>query len=354
MRMIGERENYLRCLEFRYPEWIPIQFALMTSVWLRYGPDLEALVLRHPALFAGYKRGDYLAQLTGLFSTANEYFRDDWGCLWHNTQPGILGQVTEHPLADWAALASFRPPDPGEQIDWRRRRDQTAERRRQGLLTQGGYDMTQGGFFDRLQFLRGLENLLIDFATEPPELWRLIEMVLQYNREHTRRWLDMGVDQVCFHGDIGTQRGLLFSPATFRKYLKPAYQELFSLCRRAGAHVRYSSDGCLLPIVDDLIECGATLHDPQVRANPLPEIARAYKGKLCALVDIDQQMLPFCTPEEIRRQIKEVVETIGSPEGGLMIYAIPSADVPLANIEALCTAWEEFCYQHDPRVPAPQ
>ena len=46
--MISERENYLRCLEFRYPEWIPIQFALMTSVWSRYGPDLEALVLRHP------------------------------------------------------------------------------------------------------------------------------------------------------------------------------------------------------------------------------------------------------------------------------------------------------------------
>ena len=342
-RAISERENYLRCLEFRHPQWIPIEFDLSTAAWLKYGRDLEEVVLRHPLIFGHYQEGDYRSRLVGRFATENEYYRDEWGCLWHNTQPGILGQVVEHPLADWSALETYHPPDPSEQIDWSRRRAQTEEGRRQGRLTRGGYDITQGGFFDRLQFLRGLENLLIDFATEPPELWTLMEMLLDYNLEHTRRWLAIGVDQMCFHGDLGTQRGLMISPATFRKYVKPAYKELFSLCRRAGAHVWYSSDGCLLEIVDDLIECGVTLHDPQVRANTVAGIAQVYKGRLCALVDIDEQMLPFCTPEEIRRQIQEVVETIGSPAGGLMIYAIPSADVPLANIEALCAAWEEFC-----------
>ena len=38
---------------------------------------------------------------------------------------------------------------------------------------------------------------------------------------------------------------------------------VFQRCREAGVHVWYSSDGNILPIVDDLIECGVSIHDPQ-------------------------------------------------------------------------------------------
>lgn len=341
-RTISERENYLRALEFRHPEWIPITFGMTPAVWTKYGEKLEEIVLRHPLIFGAYERGSYHSRDTSPFARENEYVRDDWGCLWHNIQAGMLGQVVGHPLADWRAFDHFRPPDPRQQMDWRKLKEKVEGDRRRGLLTRGTYEMIQGGFFDRLQFLRGLENLLVDLVTGPPQLGLLIEMVLEYNMAYIRLWLDIGVDQMCFHGDLGTQKGLLISPATFRKHLKPAYKEMFLACRRAGAHVWYSSDGCLLEIVDDLIECGVTLHDPQVRANTLEGIARAYKGRLCALVDIDEQMLPFCSPQDIHDQIGEVVRMLGAPEGGLMVYAEPSYDVPLQNIEALCSAWEEL------------
>ena len=100
----------------------------------------------------------------------------------------------------------------------------------------------------------------------------------------------------------------------------------------------------MLRIVDDLAESGVTMHDPQVRANTIQGIAKTYKGKLCPQIDIDEQMLPYCTPEDIHQQIKEVVEAMYAPEGGFAIYAIPSPDVPLENIEALCTGWEEVCW----------
>jgi hypothetical protein len=65
---------------------------------------------------------------------------------------------------------------------------------------------------------------------------------------------------------------------------------------------------------------------------------------LCALVDIDEQMLPFCSPQDIDNQISEVVQKIADPRGGLMIFAIPSHDVPLRNIEAILVAWERHCF----------
>ena len=250
--------------------------------------------------------------------------------------------MVENPLADWAALAHLRPPDPRAQYDWRALRAATERDRAAGKLARASYDVTKGGFFDRLQFLRGLENLLVDFLEEPPQLRTLIDMVLDYNMAWIREWLAIGVDQFCFHGDIGTQRGPLFSPAVFRKQLLPYYQEMFGACRRAGAHVWYSSDGNILPLIPDLIAAGVTLHDPQVRANTVDGIAQVYEGKLCALVDIDEQMLPFCSPAEIRAQVLEVAEKVGTPAGGLMYYLIPTSDVPLENVEALLAAYEEI------------
>jgi uroporphyrinogen-III decarboxylase len=184
-----------------------------------------------------------------------------------------------------------------------------------------------------------LENLLIDFMTEPPELHELIDMVLDYNLQYIDLWLEAGIDVIWFHGDLGTQNGLLISPETFRKWLKPSYMKMFQYCRNEGVHVWYSSDGNVLDIVDDLVECGVSLHDPQVRANTIDGIASRYKGRLCALVDIDEQMLPHGTPAQIKDQVHEVVESVATPQGGLMIYAIPSSDVPFENIEALCEAW---------------
>ncbi len=346
VKTISERENYLRAVEFNRPEWIPITFELFPSVWKKYGKRLEDVLLRHPLIFGEYEKGQrsFFNEKDPLFKE-NTYYRDDWGCVWHNVQDGILGQVVEHPVADWSALNSLEVPDPVKQVDWAKMKEKIDEEKKKGLPAIGEPEsFAHGGFFDRLQFLRGLENLLVDFINGPPQLNTLIEIVLDYNMKYIRKFLEIGVDVMWFHGDIGTQNGLLFSPAMFRKYLKPAYKKMFRTCRDTGTHVWYSSDGNMLEIIDDLVECGVSIHDPQVRANTVEGIAKSYKGKLCALVDIDEQMLPFCSPKEINRQVKEVAARIGSPEGGLMIYAIPSQDVPLENIEALLNAWEEHCF----------
>ena len=76
---------------------------------------------------------------------------------------------------------------------------------------------------------------MIDFATDAPELSRLIEMLLHYEMRLVKKWLEIGVDIVYFHSDIGTQSGLMISPAKFRRYIKPMFKELFTLCRKAGA-----------------------------------------------------------------------------------------------------------------------
>jgi len=340
------RDNYLKALEYRYPEWIPCSVNFLPGVWKKYREKIEDVLVRHPLIFGQYEKG-----IRNFDDMPPVYrrgcFTDNWGCVWHTVQEGLEGQVVGHPLADWKALENYRPPNPLEKTErgergkeyWDHVKKVFADRKEKGLLRVGDGER----LFDRLYFLRGFRNLMMDIVTDDPRLPRLIEMLMEHEMKLVEKWLEIGVDVVSFHTDIGTQNGLMISPAKFRKYFKPMFKKLFTLCRNAGVHVYLSSDGRLLDIVDDLVECGVSVHDPQLRANTLDGIARAYKGKLCVDLDLDRQTLPFCSPQDIRRMVGESIEKLYLPEGGLMMKGEIGPDVPLENVEALCQAMEDFC-----------
>ncbi len=344
-----ERENYLRTLEFRHPQWIPATVSVGYMVWKKHRERLEDIVLRHPRVFGRYQKGSKDFDEMPPVYRQGEYFRDNWGCLWYNTREGQEGQVVESPLSDWKAFSAYKPPDPllkserGER-NWKKIKEDIEEQKKKGFLTIGDGER----FFDRLYFLRGFENLMIDIATDAAELPQLIKMLSDYEMNLVNRWLKIGVDIMAFHTDIGTQESLMIDPEKFRRYIKPMFRRIFTACRERGIHVFLSSDGCLLEIVDDLIECGVSMHDPQLRANTLEGIEKVYKGKMCINLDLDRQMIPFCKPKEIREQVRLVVERLGSREGGLMLSGVCGDDAPLENIEALCVALEENCLANMP------
>jgi len=82
--------------------------------------------------------------------------------------------------------------------------------------------------------------------------------------------------------------------------------------------------------------------NPQVGANGLDNLVRECKGKVCVNLDLDRQKFPFWKPEDIDAHVRECVEKLGSPEGGLWLLAECAPDVPLENIEAICNALERY------------
>jgi len=339
-----QRDNWLRVVEFRGPEWIPCSVSFAPLTWKIHREKLEDVVLGHPRLFPGFRAGSVDYDFYGPVYRRDEYYTDNWGCVWFNAIGGIEGQVVGHPLADWDNLAKWRPPDPRTQAergprDWEAIRAAVKAARERGELIWGDGER----LFDRLYFLRGFDNLMTDIATNDPRMNKLIGVLLDYEKELVGMWLELGADVVSFHTDIGTQKALMISPSAFRRHIKPFFAELFGMVRSGGAHVYLSSDGRLLDIVDDLIEIGVSAHDPQLRANTLDGIVQKYRGRLCANVDLDRQMFAFCTPEDIRAQVREVVERMYLPEGGLMLSgSVWDSNTPIENIAALCDALEEY------------
>jgi len=337
-----DRESWLRLVERRGSGEVLCKVAVSPGVRALYGRDLARIAARYPHVAAGNLDRDW--QGFDRRHRAGQTLRDSWGCTWENVHDGIVGQVTGHPLADWTALKDYVPPRAAEvrhlgPIDWEHERHRIARQRAEGLLVQGSVD--HGFFFQRLYYLRGFMNLMTDIGLGDPRLDSLCEMVLEFNRGIVERYLDMGVDVVVFGDDLGMQERLTISPAAWRRYVKPAYAELFGMCRRAGAHVYFHSDGYIVDIMPDLIECGVSILNPQDLCNGLENIRRELKGKVCIDLDIDRQsIIPRGTPDRIVDHIRHCVRVLGSSEGGLMLTCGLYEGTPLENIEAVFRGME--------------
>jgi uroporphyrinogen decarboxylase len=343
---MDNRENWIRAATLSSPQWIPCSMTFSPMNMRQYRNELGSLMREHPRIFPEYDVASMEScnEMPPVYRKG-ELHTDNWGCVWANAIEGLEGQVVGHPLADWSALSAWQPPDhvtrsERTERDWGKVRAGIEDRKRRGLLTLGDAER----LFDRLYFLRGFENLMVDFAEEPPELDRLISVLAAYEHLVVDEWVKIGVDVISFHTDIGTQQGLMISPAAFRKHLRPLFEPLFRKIREAGSIVMLSSDGRILEIIDDLVGYGLQVHDPQLRANGLTDITRTYKGKLCINLDLDRQSFPFLTPGQLRDQVASVVDALYDSRGGLMLLAAIYGDIPFRNIAALCEAFEELCF----------
>lgn len=338
-------DNYYRAVEWREPDWIPCSMSIFPAVWARHRQDLKALACEHPFVFGTMIKHKRSFDKIPMRHQPGVTWTDNWGCVWQGGKGGYEGVVVGHPLASWDAFEDYefldllKYTETGKRI-WRGVKPGLWLAKKTGLRAAGG----GGRLFDRMYFLRGFDNLMMDIARDHPMLSRLVEKLQERKIALVDKWLKMGAQEISFHTDIGTQDRLMMRVSKFRKHIKPMFNAIFQRCREGGAHVYLSSDGHLLEIVDDLVECGVSVHDPQERANTIEGIAKAYKGKLCVDLDLDRQGFPFSTPARLKKNIKHAIDTIGSPEGGLMFKAeISDANVPLENIKAILEAFEEYC-----------
>ena len=272
---------------------------------------------------------------------AGARIRDQWGCLWIYPLDYMDGQVIEHPLKDWSTLKSYKVPDPATFTNWEQAAKDMESCRKQGKLAMCGTE--HGFFFLKLTYLRGFENAMMDIAEHNTHLPELIAMIENYWMEIVKRWVDMKVDAISFGDDLGLQTSLPVSPAAWRTYIEPSFKRIFSYCREHNVHVWLHTDGYILDIIPDLIECGVSVLNPQDRVNGIENIRQLAWGKIAIDLDIDRQHLTFRgTPAEIDAHILDCVKTLGSPTGGLWMKFGAYPGTPIENIAAVIRAMEKY------------
>jgi hypothetical protein len=308
----------VKAMTWKYPETIPIGIGMLPALWKKHPQEIRDITARYPQFFGDiserYRYDDFTPA-----SYHEGRFADEWGCEWSNIQEGMESIVTGHPVKTRDDIRALKIPD-----------DRTGK-------------MPHGFMYLRLLDLRGFEEAMFDFAEEAPELQILIDKVLEYNLLQLDVAIKKNDGPIQYFGDdLGMQKGLAIGREKWVKYMKPCFAALYAKTHEAGKLVYMHTDGCIWEIMRDLQETGVDMVNPQYRANGLENLVRVCRGKIPINLDLDRQLLPFATPASIEEHIRECVEALYLPQGGLGINLELGRDVGLDVIEAAIAALEKY------------
>ena len=196
-----------------------------------------------------------------------------------------------------------------------------------------------GDLWERATFMRGMENLLVDVALNPAFVEALLRGIADYILETMKiLFARCEFDCVALSDDYGTQRGLLISPAQWRRLVKPLLREIFGLAKENGRAAFLHSCGNVYEIIGDLIDIGLdVLHPIQPEAMDIYQLKREFGRDITFCGGLGtQDLLPRGTPDQVREEVRILKEKMGKDGGYILEPGITvQADVPLENMIAM-------------------
>jgi len=275
-------------------------------------------------------------------------FFDEWGIGWKMPKDdGLYYDVFHHPLRSAQTLSDIEkypwpdPIDPARFIGVRQRVRQAVEDQRQAVIIGG----LCAGFVEMAGWMRGYEDYLIDFASNTAFLECFFDKILELKMAYWEKMLsEVGdlVTAVLESDDMGSQRDLLFSPRSYRQYVKPRHEKLYAFIKsHSRAKLFLHSCGAIRKILPDLIEAGVDILNPvQVNAAGMDsaELKREFGKDLSFWgggVDT-QHILGDGTVQEVKDEVRRRIEDL-APGGGFVFATVHAIqrDVPPENVVAV-------------------
>ena len=337
---MNARERILAAIEFKGPDRCPIHHYIFPGALRRHGQKLLDLAQKYPDDFCNAAIRSNLALSKEVGANADQIleWQDAWGTVWRRLGGYTSGEPIRPAIPDWDAWMGYEFPSHPDDAHYRDFAASVQERHPEEFVAAPG-----GGFFQHMQHLRGPANYLIDLAEDNEGVHELADRMVEHNLYAIERYIKAGVDCIRFGDDWGAQDRLLIHPDHWRRFFKPRYARMFAPARDAGVHVWFHSDGWILEIIEDLIEIGVTVLNPQHACMGTERVAAIAAGKVCSRTDIDRQwVIPFGTPDQIVGAVKEAIGAFGARNGGIILHGEIGPEVPLENIQALYSSFYEY------------
>ena len=198
-----------------------------------------------------------------------------------------------------------------------------------------GYVVGNMGAFEKICAMMGHVNAMMAMYDDEEAFAEFVEAYADYRIEqfeYIKKYLD--VDFMMMHDDWGNQKNMFFSPEMWRKFFKEPERRMVKRCQELGMHYMHHSCGYIEPIIPDLVEIGVESWHGGSPVNDLKKIKAEYGDKLIFAGGVDPQVTDTgrATEEEIRAEVRRVIDTLGK-NGGLMISsAVMFSTVPNVDI----------------------
>jgi len=205
---------------------------------------------------------------------------------------------------------------------------------------------------ERAYEMQRMDKFFLNMGRHPDFVQALVQKTGELCKTLMGHFLDECgdvIDIIKIGDDLGMQSSLLLSPKMYREYIKPVHADYISFIKeRTKAKVLFHTDGDVFTLLPDFIEMGIDILNPiQTSAGKMSNLSELKKqyGKdliFCGAIDT-HHVLPFGTPEEVRAEVKRIIDVLGT-DGGYMLASVHTilSDVPAENILAMVDAVEEF------------
>jgi uroporphyrinogen decarboxylase len=187
---------------------------------------------------------------------------------------------------------------------------------------------------------------MVDMAEGDEKAAFLLDTVTDLSAARAAAFARAGVDALALGADIGMQHAPMMGLALHREGLKPRLARVIAAAREVKPDilVHYHSCGFAAPFIEDLVEAGIDILNPvQPECMSFAEIYAKYGDRLSFNGTLGtQSTMPFGTPEDVRRVVRENLDIAGE-RGGLFVCPthMVEPEVPWENIEAYIGACGE-------------
>ena len=334
------RERVYRTVKFGQPDKVPLEIHYDIKTLEKYRLNIKKLINMYPNQFLvvqytppkGFKITDPYTEKESI---------DEWGVVWtSDVNQGI--RVISHPLESWDKLEEYAFPD----INGTGRFDLAKNLLKTNKENKFTIGLVWFTFFERLWFLRGFKNCIMDIMQRDKRLYDLADRLMAFNMEAIKRTLELGIDAIWLSDDYGHQRGLIFPLKIWLDFFLPRWKEMFSAIHKGGAITMLHSCGNIEQIISYLIDAGLDVLNPvQPQAMNIDRLGEKYRGKICFFGGVDVQgTLPKGTKKDVEDEVKHLIWTLGDENGGYIGGTSHTilADTPFRNIKAMYKAFEKW------------
>ncbi len=333
--MTNSKRNVIKTLEFDSPTEIPTQLWDLPWADIHYHKELVNIREKFPNDIISAP--DLISEPT--IAKGNPYeigaYTDEWGCLFENRQAGIIGEVKNPIIKSWNNINQFQPPNELLSIEHEKINDFCKRNNEKFIISP-----CCARPFERIQFLRGTQNIFMDFYENRDNFNSLLKIIHDFNCKRLEAWAKTDVDGLFIMDDWGSQNSLLINPEMWKEIFKPIYQEYVDIARKSSKYIFMHSDGNILSIIPDLIEIGIDALNSQIFAMGVKNLAQ-FKGQITFWGEIDRQnILPNYTIQEVENVVCTVFHELYS-NGGIIGQCEFGPSAKPENVYTVFNTWKK-------------
>ncbi|WP_105615595.1 uroporphyrinogen decarboxylase family protein [Vallitalea okinawensis] len=191
---------------------------------------------------------------------------------------------------------------------------------------------------EMLDFVYGL-------ADRPEEAKRKAEQMAKRAIENNKLLIEGGYDSFILCSDYCFNSGPFLSPTMFREFIQPYLYQIIKETKAAGAYTIKHTDGDIMPILDQLVECEPhALHsiDPMAGVD-IKKVKELVGDKVCLCGNVHCAAMQTGSDEEIIKSA-EYCLTHGKTGGGYIFCSsnTPFKGMPLEKYLLILDVWKRM------------